>query len=356
MNKNSENIFEPLFFKKNRKLSDNNISLKTSLPDLEPKKLNKNSIQCILCPHKCIIKEGKFGLCLARSNKSGQPFLPFYGKLSALAMDPIEKKPLYHFYPGKKILSAGFFGCNLKCPFCQNYSISMNTVKAYDSYTPEDILAILKRQGGIGLAYTYSEPTVHIEWILKTAELLKKNGYKNVLVTNGMLNKEAADLILEYMDAANIDLKSQNSTFYKKELKGDIKTVKEFIINAAAKIHIELTTLVIPGKNDSEEELKKAVAFISSIDKNIPYHLSCYYPSYKYFIPPTPVSKVLKLAEIASGKLSFVYTGNTHSGETNTLCPSCKALLVKRTGFSASLINLYKGKCMECGYKTGIIT
>ncbi len=157
--------------------------------------LSDNSIQCTLCPHKCIIKKDKYGICLVRGNINGNPAIPFSGRLSALALDPIEKKPLYHFYPGSRIVSAGFFGCNLKCPFCQNYEISAKTDLRYQTYTPEDMLLILKRQGGIGLAYTYSEPIVHIEWMTETAELLRSEGYKNVIVTNGMINDKPADSI-----------------------------------------------------------------------------------------------------------------------------------------------------------------
>ena len=314
------------------------------------------SLQCMLCPHRCIIKKDKFGLCLVRGNMSGSPSIPFYGKLSALALDPIEKKPLYHFYPGSMILSAGFFGCNLKCPFCQNYSISAKTDMNYDTYSPEFVLSLIRKQGGIGLAYTYSEPAVHIEWVTETAKLLKENKFKNVIVTNGMINEEPADYLLENIDAANIDLKSNNTEFYRKELNGDLETVKNFIMKAASKIHVEITTLVIPGKNDSEEEIMESASFIASINKNIPYHLSCYFPSYKYTIPPTPASRVTALAKLASEKLNYVYTGNTGYLDSYTRCPSCGEILVSRTGYSAHISNLQDKKCIKCGCETGIIT
>ena len=312
-------------------------------------------IQCILCPHNCVIKKGKFGLCLVRGNIDGKPSIPFYGRLSALALDPIEKKPLYHFYPGSRILSAGFFGCNLKCPFCQNSSISAHADPAYKLYEPEKMLSLLKTQGGIGLAYTYSEPAVHIEWIADTSKFLHENKYKNVLVTNGMINNEPADYLLKYIDAANIDLKSFNPDFYRKELNGDFETVKTFIRKASKKIHVEITTLVIPGKNDSEEEIMEIASFIASVNKNIPYHLSCYYPSYKYKIPPTSAQSVIHLAELVKEKLNFVYTGNTGYHEADTICPSCGEVLVKRTGYTAFAVNLNKNKCRKCGFETGII-
>ena len=323
-------------------------------PGKENKK-NADKIQCLLCPHNCIIAPDNFGMCLVRGNKNGQASIPFYGRLSALALDPIEKKPLYHFYPGSSIMSAGFFGCNLKCPFCQNSSISSRTDLSYRSYSPEEILLLLKKQGGIGLAYTYSEPSIHIEWIGETAELLRKNGYKNVLVTNGMINEGPADFLLKNIDAANIDLKSHNPDFYRNELKGDLDTVKNFIEKAASKIHVEVTTLVIPGRNDSEKEIMENAKFLASININTPYHLSCYFPSFKYKIPPTPVHRVLELAAAARDKLNFVYTGNTGIHGSDTICPSCGEVLIKRTGYSAHTVNLDNNKCINCSYDSGII-
>ncbi len=317
--------------------------------------IDNKIIQCTLCPHRCLIKNNKFGICLIRGNRDGKLSIPYYGKLSALALDPIEKKPLYHYFPGSRILSAGFFGCNLKCPFCQNSSISTHADISYETYSPADVLSIIKNKGGIGLAYTYSEPAVHIEWVTETSKLLRQNNYKNVIVTNGMINDEPADYILENLDAANIDLKSFNSDFYKSELFGDLETVKNFIKKASSKIHMEITTLVIPGKNDSKEEILEIASFIASISKNIPYHLSCYFPSYKYIIPPTPASEVFTLAKEASKILNFVYTGNTGYKESDTNCPSCGEVLIKRTGYSAYAVNLKNNKCRKCGFDTEII-
>ena len=336
-----------------KELKPSNSPLFFKTPDAD-KTENNSIVQCTLCPHMCRIKNGKFGFCLVRGNINGKPAIPYYGKLSAASVDPVEKKPLYHFYPGSKILSVGFFGCSMKCPFCQNFTISTNVNPDYKSYKPEDILSMVKSKGGIGLAYTYSEPLVHIEWVSETSKLLRKNGYKNVLVTNGLINGEPADTVLEYTDAANIDLKSFNSDFYRKELKGDLEAVKNFIKKASEKIHVEITTLVIPGKNDTKEEIMEISSFIASINKNIPYHLSCYYPAYKYSIPSTPASLVFNLAELAKEKLNFVYTGNTGTGDTDTLCPSCGETIVKRSGYSAQIINMNRGKCKKCGFSTGI--
>ncbi len=313
-----------------------------------------DSIQCTLCPHRCIIKNNSTGICLVRTNRNGTPEIPYYGRLSALAVDPVEKKPLYHFFPGSKILSAGFFGCNLKCPFCQNYSISTHADLSYEIYPPSAVPAILLKTGGIGLAYTYSEPLIHIEWITETSRILREKGYKNVLVTNGFINEGPADDILEYTDAANIDLKSFNPDFYRKELKGGLDEVKLFIKKASSSIHVEITTLVIPGKNDSAEEISEMASFISSLDRNIPYHLSCYYPSYKYSTPPTPAPTVLELVETAKKYLNYVYPGNVGYKNSDTMCPSCGELLVKRSGYRVSIENIDNKKCIKCGFKINI--
>ena len=315
-----------------------------------------NAVTCTLCPNNCLIKEGKSGSCRIRFNRNGNMKIPFAGKISALAVDPVEKKPLYHFFPGKDILSTGFYGCSLKCPFCQNYSISSGTRIESDTVSPEDMAAAAAKSGTIGLAYTYSEPSVHIEWVYETSKLLHKKNLKNVLVTNGYINLPAAEYLLENTDAANIDLKSFNPDFYSKELGGRLEPVKEFIRLASAKIHIEVTTLVIPGKNDSTEEIREIAGFLSGIDRKIPYHLSCYFPAYKYTDPPTKSDTVLRLADAALQYLDYVYPGNMGPRDNSTLCPVCSSILVKRTGYKAEAGGLDKdGKCLGCGEKTSIV-
>lgn len=333
---------EPLFFTSYSKSSTE------KSPDI---------IQCNLCPHYCVIKPGKFGLCLVRGCESGgKGVIPYAGKISALAADPIEKKPLYHFFPSSEILSAGFFGCNLKCPFCQNYSISNAAETSAKTVTPREMAEMTARSGTIGLAYTYSEPIVHIEWVAETARLLREKNLKNVLVTNGCINPEPADYLLENIDAANIDLKSFNPDFYSSELKGNLDAVREFIKKAYKKIHIEITTLVIPGKNDSEEEITEIAQFIASLDKKIPLHLSCYYPAYKYGISGTNAEKIFALVKTASEYLCYVYPGNTGRTEIVTRCRSCGEVLVRRKGYHTEMPALSGNRCSKCSTESDLIT
>ncbi|MDX9800704.1 MAG: AmmeMemoRadiSam system radical SAM enzyme [Spirochaetia bacterium] len=324
-------------------------------------KSSDKSIQCNLCPNNCVIAPGKFGICGVRGNSAEgrKGIIPFAGKLSALAIDPIEKKPLYHFYPGSKILSAGFYGCSLRCPYCQNYTISTRTDTSAETVSPSEAVKITENSGTIGLAYTYSEPLVHIEWVMETAALLRKKNLKNVLVTNGYINPEAGKAVLENMDALNIDLKSFNEDFYKTEVKGKLAPVKEFIRQAAAITHVEVTTLVIPGKNDSRKEIEEIASFLASIKKSIPLHLSCYHPSYNYTTEPTKPETVISLAAAASKHLEYVYTGNTGMMDSDTKCPSCGATIINRSKYSLRLSNvsgLDNNQCMKCGRKIEIIT
>jgi len=305
---------------------------------------------CPVCPNNCSIADGGFGICGVRSNRNGKAYLPYYGILSAVSVDPIEKKPLYHFHPGKNILSVGFFGCSLSCPFCQNYRISKEFPGSQSgSVSPADFVKSALERGTFGIAYTYSEPIIHLEWVLETATEAASHGLKNVLVTNGYINDEPGNELLKVMDAVNIDLKSFNPDFYHDELKAKLGPVLNFIKKAAAKTHIEVTSLIIPGKNDSLKEIQESSSFLASIDKNIPFHLSAYYPSYKYSIPPTAPASLLRLAEAASEVLNFVYTGNISGGRTNTHCPECGNLLVKRNGYSTLIIGAAGQKCKKCG-------
>jgi pyruvate formate lyase activating enzyme len=275
------------------------------------------NVICNLCPNNCNIKNGSFGSCGVRGNKSGRGIIPFYGFVSALAVDPIEKKPLYHFKPGSKILSLGFLGCNLHCPFCQNWHISQNTGISEQSDSqdkwlkPEAIISTALEQNTPSIAYTYSEPLVHIEYVLECMTLARRHGIANVLVTNGCANAQAAEKVLELTDAANIDLKSFNEETYRKCLKGDLKTVLEFIKLAHKMgVHIEITTLVVPDLNDSTDELNAAAQFIAGVDSKIPWHLTAYHPDYRWNAPPTDPSFLIRTAKEAGKKLSRVHTGN----------------------------------------------
>lgn len=281
--------------------------------------------------------------------------LPYYGRLSALAMDPIEKKPLYHFLPGRPILSAGFFGCNLRCPFCQNSSISQFTEET-SIVEPEILADAAQRKGSIGVAYTYSEPAVHLEYIIKTAELIKAAGLKNVLVTNGQLTKDAAEMLYPMMDGINIDLKSYRSSFYKQELKGDLATVKQNIEIAHKVSHMEITTLLIPGKNNSSEELQELTGFIADLSPQIPLHISAYHPSYHYSLAGTTIEELNTGIETAKQRLDFVYGGNLYNRHQNTVCPSCGDTLVYRNGWSVQIEKLQKNVCQTCGTVLPIVT
>ncbi|MDD4543780.1 MAG: AmmeMemoRadiSam system radical SAM enzyme [Clostridia bacterium] len=272
-------------------------------------------VKCRICPHGCILDEGQIGFCKARMNVNGEIICKNYAKLTSIALDPIEKKPLYRFMPNKMILSVGSYGCNLRCPFCQNYEISMaddNLVKTYD--TPPDYLVnvalSLKSKGNIGIAYTYNEPFISFEYVMDSSKLAHEKGLVNVLVTNGYVCEEPLLEILPHIDAMNIDLKAFNEEFYKK-IGGDLNTVLNTISIASQKCHVEVTTLIIPNENDSEEQIFRASKWLSEINEYIPYHISAFYPRYKYIDKePTSFDLVYRLVKVAQKNLKFVYAGN----------------------------------------------
>ena len=277
--------------------------------------IEKEVLQCGLCPHRCILAPGKKGKCRVRANKGGKPDIPFYGYVTGLALDPIEKKPLYHFRPGTEILSICFAGCNLRCPFCQNWRISQTTDVSGRVYTPAELISAALKTVAPALAYTYSEPLVHIEFLLDCMKEARKSGVANVIVSNGCLNKEAAEEILELCDAANIDLKCFSEESYREVLGGDLATASGFIRMAVEKgVHLELTTLVVPGFNDSIAELDKCRDFIADLTtvsgQEIPWHISAYHPDWKWKAPRTEPEFLIKYAKMAREKLAHVYTGN----------------------------------------------
>ena len=274
---------------------------------------------CNVCCHHCRLEEGQTGACGARRNEKGRVTASNYGKLTALALDPIEKKPLARFYPGSRILSVGSFGCSLRCPFCQNYEIAAAREETSDTeyYTPQELcdLALdLRDRGNIGIAFTYNEPLVGWEFVRDTAELCHRFGMKTVLVSNGMASQEILQEILPHIDAMNIDLKGFTQEFYREFVGGDLEMVKDFIRTAADGCHIEITKLIIPGKNDTEEEMRQMAEWIASLrggnGRSIPLHVSRYFPRYKWTAPATPVKTVYRLAQTAREILDYVYTGN----------------------------------------------
>ena len=280
--------------------------------------MNREQVLCDVCPKFCKLREGQIGFCRARSNIGGKIVPINYGQATSLALDPIEKKPLMRFCPGTYILSYGSYGCNLRCPYCQNASISMAGPDncPHRLITPEgltDLAVDLSKQepGNIGVAFTYNEPTVCFEFIRDTSKLLHEAGLKSVVVSNGGLVRKYADELLPHVDALNIDLKGFSNEFYR-YVKGEFDTVKEFIKAAVEhKCHVELTTLVIPTKNDDPEEIGREVEWIASISPEIPLHLSRFFPRYKVDdLPPTPAETIYRLKDIAEKKLKYVYTGN----------------------------------------------
>ncbi|MCL2190454.1 MAG: AmmeMemoRadiSam system radical SAM enzyme [Treponema sp.] len=323
----------------------------------------ETGVRCALCPRRCQIPDGGLGFCGARGSLGGKGVLPFYGRVTALAVDPIEKKPLFHFRPGTDILSVGFAGCNLGCPFCQNWRIARAGTVPGDRAEPGDIVSAALDRGVRAIAYTYSEPLVHAEFLLDCMSLARKRGVANVLVTNGCAEVGAAGEILSLADAANIDLKCFSPETYGQTLggaKGAFEAVLAFVRLARVKrVHVEITTLVVPGMNDSPGELDACAGFIASLDAGIPWHLSAYHPNYWWKAPPTDPAFLLRARERAGKKLSFVYTGNIPGEENVTLCHACGAVLVRRLGYrteTAGLANLGETfyRCAGCGVETGV--
>lgn len=269
---------------------------------------------CELCFHHCALAEGQTGLCRARANRDGRIVPLNYGRLTSLALDPIEKKPLRRFHPGSLILSAGSFGCNLRCPFCQNAEISMaGTEFPTHDYAPEALTQLalqLRPRGNIGVAYTYNEPLVGYEYVRDCAALIHGAGMVNVLVTNGTVEASPWRELLPLIDAVNIDLKGFTEGWYR-SLGGDLETVKRSIALAAESCHVEVTTLVVPGGNDGEDEMRVLSSWLASVSPDIPLHVSRFFPRHRMTDrPPTPVDRVYRLAEIARERLRYVYTGN----------------------------------------------
>ena len=270
---------------------------------------------CELCFHHCDLSEGQTGFCRARACRNGAIVPLNYGKVTSLALDPIEKKPLRRFHPGSRILSVGSFGCNLRCPFCQNHEISMCGDEELETaeVSPEALAGKaqeLRPYGSIGVAYTYNEPLLGYEYVRDCAALVHERGMVNVLVTNGTIEEAPWRALLPLIDAANIDLKGFTPEWYRK-LGGDLETVKRSISLAAGQCHVEVTTLLVPGMNDGVEEICELAQWLASVDREIPLHLSRFFPQYRMTdCPPTPVEQVYRLASEARRYLPFVYTGN----------------------------------------------
>ncbi|MBR2734346.1 MAG: AmmeMemoRadiSam system radical SAM enzyme [Selenomonadaceae bacterium] len=273
-----------------------------------------SKLVCEICPHHCRLDVGEVGRCRARFNDGEKIFALNYGRLTSIALDPIEKKPLYRFFPGSRILSVGSFGCNLNCPFCQNHEISMADANFPTRHvTPEELVALAQElvpKKNIGVAFTYNEPFISYEFVRDTSNLLKAVGLKSVLVTNGTVAPAALKKILPLIDAMNIDLKGFSREIYS-TLGGDFETVCRTIELAAQSCHVEVTTLIVPTMNDSPADMDAEASWLASLSKDIPLHISRFFPRYKVtHLPPTPVEKIYELVAVARRHLNFVYPGN----------------------------------------------
>jgi len=330
-------------------------------------KLEDKMVKCNLCSHRCSrIADSKRGICGVRENKDGKLYSLVYGKAVARSVDPIEKKPLFHFLPGSRSYSIATVGCNFRCRNCQNFDISQlpkerNIIVGQD-VSPEEIVSAAKRNNCKSIAYTYSEPTIFFEYAYDTAKLAKKEGIKNVFVTNGYITEEALKEISLYLDAANIDLKSFSDDFYRKNCGARLKPVLDSIrLYKSLGIWTEITTLIIPSLNDSEEELHKIAEFIKNeVGEETPWHITQFYPTYKLIdLPRTPVTILRKAREIGlEAGLRYVYEGNVpgENGE-NTYCHNCGKLLIRRFGYSIIENKIKNSACTYCGAEIdGVIT
>lgn len=320
------------------------------------KQLNNKRVRCDLCAHRCVIEENQVGICRVRKNINGKLYSLVYEKVIAQAVDPIEKKPLYHFLPGSKSYSIATVGCNFTCLNCQNYEISQY-MYYYDEpagkyYSVNNVVSDAMFLDCSSISYTYTEPTVFFEYAIDCAHNAKLKGLKNVFVTNGFFTKQALDKMAGLIDAVNIDLKSMDESFYKTIAGGRLKPVLNSIEQSKEKgIWVEITTLIIPTLNTDDDEIEKIAKFIKSIDINIPWHISAFYPTYKLTnIPPTSIKTIQKAYEIGkSVGLRYVYGGNMpKSNLENTYCYNCGELLIERSGFAIIKNAILGNKCPKC--------
>ncbi len=321
--------------------------------------LKDNEVKCNLCNHRCNIKNGRRGICGVRENRAGVLETLVYGKVIARHIDPIEKKPLFHFLPGSLSYSIATVGCNFKCRFCQNADIAQMPSDhdgriVGDAFTPEAVVAAALKGDCKTIAYTYTEPTVYFEFAYDTARLATEKGIRNVFVTNGYMTEEALQMIHPFLDAANVDLKAFTEDFYKTMCKAKLVHVKETLKRMKSLgIFIEVTTLIIPGLNDDKKELENLSAFlVDALGPETPWHISRFHPTYRLMDrPPTPVETLIRAREIGiKAGLKYVYTGNVPGESTEkTFCDQCDHLLIDRWGFYVQNNRIKNGKCPECG-------
>lgn len=313
-------------------------------------------VHCSLCYHRCTINEGRKGICGVRENRAGTLYSLVYGKSISENVDPIEKKPLFHFFPGSQSLSIATAGCNFKCLHCQNSSISQmprdQKYIAGKELPPSKVVSLAKEYDCMSISYTYTEPTIYFEYAYETSLLAKDEGLANTFVTNGYITPEPLKTILPFLDAANIDLKSFSDDFYRKVCGAQLQPVLDSItLYYQLGIWVEITTLIIPGYNDSVKELTDIAKFIKNIDEKIPWHITAFYPTYRLTDPPpTSIESLRKAREIGLEEgLRYVYEGNIPGkGSENTFCYNCNKTLIQRLGFSIVTNRIKDGKCPEC--------
>jgi len=326
-------------------------------------KLEDNKVRCNLCFRRCIIAENSLGFCLVRKNIGGKLYSLVYGKLVAENLDPIEKKPLFHFWPGSTAYSIATVGCNYRCQFCCNWDISQQREIVGNDRTPEEVVNAALSYGARAISYTYNEPTINFEFAYETSKIAKKHGIKNTFVTNGSMTPEALELISGYLDAATVDFKGNaNKSFYAKRMAvPGVEHVYSFLKELKEKkIHIEITNLVVPREGESVEDFKSLVSWIlDNLGPEVPFHVLRFFPNYMMNdFPPTPVQLIEKFVKIArESGLKYVYAGNVPGHEAeNTYCPSCGMLLIEREGFFVRRVNLTKdNRCPRCGEKIPIV-
>jgi pyruvate formate lyase activating enzyme len=318
-------------------------------------KLENKFVQCHLCAHRCRIAESKFGFCGVRQNIDGTLYTHVYGKAIASHVDPIEKKPLYHFFPGSFALSIATIGCNFHCQFCQNWEISQSSIRdgSYpgEDFLPQDVVKAALKNNCLSISYTYTEPTIFFEYAFDTAKLAKEKNLYNNFVTNGYMTRECLEMINPYLDAANVDLKFFRDESYRKICAGSLQPVLDSIkLMHELGVWVEVTTLVVPGENDSEAQLRDCAEFIAGVDKNMPWHISRFQPNYKFTDRQATPEKTLKQAQEIGFKagLNYIYVGNVWGWGNDTHCHKCKKLLIRREVFSVLEYNIKEGKCPFC--------
>jgi len=319
-------------------------------------KLEDGRVRCVLCPHACVIKPGGAGICRQRRNDSGTLVSRIYGRVTSVSMDPIEKKPLYHFHPGKEILSLGTNGCNFACLFCQNWTISQADGRA-SPMSPEQAVRTALDNDSFGIAYTYNEPLIWYEFVLDTSKLAREQGLKNVLVTNGFIQPEPFRELMPFIDALNIDVKSIRDEFYREICKGRLAPVLETAMTAKKATHVEVTNLVIPTHNDSNEDLAALANWIRDhLGADTPTHLSAYFPRHRLNAPPTPLETLERAQDIFEERLDHVYLGNVATGRgADTACRNCGTAVIRRRGYSTQVVALDGNACARCGEKLNIV-